>query len=98
MIVFALCAHFSGLVVSLDENVPPAADSTTSLRMGTATHRETTHLKNAAGGCSLITNVFASRAERPSPRMSGSIALALETATCERPSAPVRVGPLPGSP
>ncbi len=45
MMVLALCAHTSGLVVSLDGNVPPAAFSTMSFRMGDATHRVTTHLK-----------------------------------------------------
>src|SRR5436309_11321061 len=81
MTVSAFCAQTSGLVVSLDENDPPAAFSTMSWRMGAATHRVTTHLKNAAGCWSLITNVLSSGAESPRPDTNVSIALALETST-----------------
>ena len=79
MMVLAVLAQASGLVVSVEANDPPAALSTTSLRIGTATHRVTTHLKKAAGCWSLITNVLASGADRPSPAMKASIALALVT-------------------
>src|SRR5258708_10891229 len=91
MMVFALLAQTSAFVVSVDGKVPPAALSTTSLRIGTATHRVTTHLKNAAGCCSLITNVVASGAESPSPDRQLSIALALDASTLTEFAAPAIV-------
>src|SRR5512135_25845 len=97
MIVEALLAQARGLVVSLDGKVPPAACSTTSLRSGAATHRVTTHLKYAAGCCSLMTNVLASGADRPSPERKLSIALELVTSTLPYPSAPAIVPSKNGS-
>src|SRR2546422_10734914 len=91
MIVSGFCAQVSALVVSDDAKEPPAACSTTSLRSGGATHRVTTHLKNAAGCCRVITNVFGSGAASPRLERNVSIALALATLTLEYASAPLIV-------